>query len=189
MPKTITDREKAVEYLKQFTQNKEKYEKDLTNWTDEELAEHYKELETYYGRSIRTDNLMGRFNDKNHIYYWHNIDENNPALLEKRLAIGYSMVHADDAPGMKRSQDASRLGNSTVIQDVKNGVKAVLLRIPTNLYDLNQKVKQLQSNKKALFDHNGNPLKITTKSNDQAVVTHIDAGLTNPFEVDNAQLK
>jgi hypothetical protein len=176
------------EYLKQFASNKDHYKKTLDNWTDAELAEHYKELDAYYGRSIRTENLLGRFEDKSKVYYWHLIDDNNPVKLEKRLSIGYSIVQSEEEVGMKRSQDSSRLGSSSVVKDMKGGNKAVLLQIPKELYDLNQEIKQRKSNQQALFDHNGNPLKVTVKSDTQRMVTHIDAGLKDPFEVDNSKL-
>lgn len=181
------EKKQTLEYLKQFKQGKEQYQKDLSEWTDAELAEHYKELESYYGRSIRTDNLLGRFDDPNNVYYWHTIEENNPVKLERRLAIGYSIVQNEEDVGLKRSQDASRMGNSSVIKDVKGGDRAVLLKIPKELYELNQRIKQQKSNNQALFDPEGRPLKQTVKQNDKQMVVHTES--VDPFEVDTKHLK
>lgn len=178
-------KDNVKEYLKQFKSNKEKYHKDLESWTEEELKEHYKEVDAYYGRSIRTDNLLGRFNDKENHYHWHTIDQQNSSLLEHRLGIGYSIVDDISEVGMKRSQDPAVLGNSL---SVGSGDKAILLRIPQKLYELNQKIKHAKSNKKSLFDHNGNPLKFSVKEGDKSRTVFTDAGLTKPYEVDNSQL-
>lgn len=173
-----TEIKKAKEYLDQFKQNRDRYLKDISEWDDSELEDHYRELEKYYGQSIQVDNLLGTFNDPNNEFYWHRLDENNPQKLDRRLAEGWSFVQSEEEVGMKRSQDASRMGSSTVVLDVKGGFKSVLLKIPKKLYQLNTKLKQVSREKKTLFDQDGRPLKITEKMTSSRVSERrIDAGI------------
>lgn len=172
-----TDDKETLAYLKQFDVKKEQYKKDISEWSDEELTEHYKELDKYYGQSEQNNHLLGIFEDKSRRYYWHVIDENKPQILEKRQAIGWTFSHRGDELGLKRSKDPSRMGDSTVTWKVGGGKEAVLLEIPSRLYDLNQTVKAQKSKNAALFDENGKPLRIKTTTKGDVIINHIDGGV------------
>lgn len=180
-----TEDKETLAYLAQFKVNKEKYEKDISEWDESDLAEHYKELDKYYGQSEQNNHLLGIFEDKSRRYYWHVIDEDKPQVLEKRLATGWSFCQRAEEIGFKRSKDPSRMGESTVIKKVGGGKEAVLLEIPAKLYELNQAVKAQRSKNAALFDEHGKPLRLKSTTKGNVTTNYIDGGV---IEVDNSKL-
>lgn len=149
----------------------------MANLTEDQLLEHMAKVERIY-RESKTPNKLGNFDwDTEYDYFWNTYSDNGDAeKLQRRLALGWSFATREDAQksglSSQNLSDQTLDGESCVEMSHKNS-RAVLLKIPKSIRELNRKVKQRVKEKSALIDVDGQVSTKTQKIVDGSVVEHI----------------
>lgn len=78
-----------------------------------------------------------------HCRFENDIDDN----IQKKLDMGYEIVERDEQIGDRRAGEDSSLGKITE-RNVGGGIKAVLLRIPIDMYEQRQRAKAVDRKKR-----------------------------------------
>lgn len=128
-------------------------------FTKQQLAEHTKALENYYDDPMNTKNYLGNSGDPAFMYRW--VKTNDPSRkdrVERLMRLGWVPVIPDEISYSRRNMAPSRFGDSVVIEEHGNGDLMQLMKIPVELWKINQEFKSKRAAQQPLFDINGNPL-------------------------------
>src|SRR6266542_1011178 len=140
-----------------YEEKLKKFEKTMDTWTPEEIQSHIEETTEYYaGDNI--NGLLGDFTwDKQHQYHWHVIGGDSDLKLSKRMKMGwrYAPVDVIERAGISMTAKRTKMDGSTVVLANHKSSKALLLRIPKELFELNQTIKERVRNSKSLVDVKG----------------------------------
>lgn len=149
----------------------------MANLTEEQLLEHMAKVEHIY-RQSKLPNKLGNFDwDTEYDYYWNTYEDNGDAeKLQRRLSLGWCFATREDAVksglSSKNLSDQTLDGESCVEMSHKSS-RAVLLKIPKSLRELNRKVKQRVQQNSTLIDVDGNMSTKTEKIVGNTVVEHV----------------
>ena len=159
----MSDRET---YLKNFVKSKDKFQKEMSQWTDEELQEHASNLERFYrAGSTMSSNTLGDFShDPNYRYHWHTLDGND-TKMHVRQALGWTFATQEDALAAGISPD--RLAGDSVVEMSHNSHRAVLLKIPRELDEFNRRAKEKISKNQKVLDSSGQAVSVTEVEEDK----------------------
>ena len=168
--------EERTAVTEKLQQKKDIYRASMDTWTDEDFDAHYSTLDQVYSTSMHQINYLGDFSkDPNFHYHWHTISDDHEDKYMTRYKLGYRTATLEDLKksGLeRRTSDGSLYGETVVKCNVKGGQEAILLKIPKNLYDLNQRMKYKLRDKQNSVDVHGNSItrRIKKEANNVEVV-------------------
>lgn len=145
----------------QFQKAKDKFQKKMSEWSPEELQEHLNALS--FDALDREALYLGDFSwDPNNVYYWHTVERNSEIKLAKRFALGYRYATPEDASRAKISLPTklSEVDGSSIVIADHGDVKAILLKIPKEVKEFNQKTKENLRAKERNRDYKGNEVQV-----------------------------
>lgn len=155
---------KAQEKFKQDVKERAaEIEKKVSDWTEEDMIKHMSMAADVY-RDRKTGNRLGDFSfDPAHRYYWH-VEDGNPDKLRFRRKLGWGFATRADAEkaGLidDRVSDQTVDGHTCVEMSHKSD-RAVLLKIPVELYNMNERVKERLKQNRPVLDSEGKEAGIT----------------------------
>ena len=163
-----------------YKERKGKFEKSMDTWTPKELEEHKRRVESFYKTGTASVNLLGDFsNDPTNVYYWHTVDKNHENKLKRRRDLGWAVASRADIENAEISV-SSKYGDirgETAVIANHGDVKAILLKIPRDLYNFNREMKRNISNKQTGLDIKGDRVAIKEKLEAERIVRHRDEGM------------
>lgn len=161
------------EYQEQIKKKKEELSKTVSEWSEDDIQAHIERVANVY-RNKTVANKLGNFSwDSANRYFWNTYD-GNLEKLSNRLKMGWAFATREDAhrAGLTDEQltEGSVEGETCVEMSHKN-CKAVLLKIPNELYEMNEKVKERIKQNKPILDADGNDISLDTSEDSQRVVS------------------
>lgn len=176
------------EYQKKVEETKKKLDKAISEWTEEDVQEHLiKAASIYHNQNY--GRRLGNFSwDTENRYHWHVYDDFNNFKLSRRLKLGWTFARLEDAKraGLTdESLSATTIDGETCVEMSHKNQRAVLLKIPRQLWEINQRAKQIARENRPLVDADGNPVQIKeTRGTDNAghgfVVQHEESPMLIP---------
>ncbi len=179
MNKTKTNQEATP----MSTETKNKYI-PIADWDKKKLNDYYDKVKQYYRQPSGDANLLGVLDCTNFEYCW--VHFNHPTdinRVEGYQQLGWEIVQLEQDVGQQRSQDVSRMGSSSVIKDHKGGDKMVLMRIPRDLLQLNEAIRNQVHTSRTVSDGSGNKVDV------QEIIKKIGEGYEIQRRVEAPELK
>jgi hypothetical protein len=137
---------------------KSKIRDKVKDWTPEQVKAHVDRVTKIYS-TRRKGELLGNFDwDSENHYYWHTYTRDSQKLTD-RLAMGYGFATKDDAVNSGLLNDSvssvSTVDGETCVEMSHKSHRAVLLKIPKELYQLNEVTKYRARNNQASKSYDG----------------------------------
>jgi hypothetical protein len=156
------------DFKKQIAKTKEKVNEAVANWTEDQLQEHMAKVASIY-QNHKNANKLGDFEwDSENVYFWSTYDD-NPAKLPERQALGWGFATREDAKraGLTDSLVSETTADGeTCVEMSHKSHRAVLLKIPRELYEMNKKVRERVKQNRPVFDSEGNSVDISSTNTD-----------------------
>ena len=135
-----------------------------------ELKAHYNRVYEYFQDPLGTKNYLGFTSDPNFMYRWVTTnDPNRRDRVERLSKLGWIPVMNEVTNEDTQAGKPGRMGSGAVIKEHGNGSQQMLMKIPRELYELNQSIKKQIASQKALFDENGDPVPLNTTRKQRVV--------------------
>ncbi len=159
------------EFKKLVKEKKEQLKEVVAKLSPSQLKAHYAKVEKLY-KLRKTPSLLGDFSfDKENVYYWNTYDD-NPRKLPERQALGWGFATREEArkAGLGNRLTDQTLDGETCVEMSHQSHRAVLLKIPKELYDINREIKERIKQNRPVLDADGNLFKSKTTEDLDRVV-------------------
>lgn len=167
----------------EFQQRKDKFEKKLETWTQEEIEEHKRTVAKFYGTGTGMASLLGDFrHDKNNVYHWHVVTKDHENKIHRRFAVGWRLASMEDiehAHITASSKYGEIHGLSGVIANHGADSKAILLKIPRHIHELNERLKHEANERNSRKDSKGVTSNYKEYKGNYSDVHHRDDGVVS----------
>lgn len=159
-------------YKQEVAEKQAKLKTAAKDWSEEQLREHVEKISKIYASSKNAQKL-GNFDwDTENVYYWSTYD-GNARKLPVRRELGWGFATKEDAARaglLDTTISRNEIDGESCVEMSHNSARAVLLKIPKEVYEVNQRIRERVKNNKPIFDADGNSLDVKTSDDGHNIV-------------------